>query len=144
MYWAYENHTFNATPAERFQQHPLVFAMNRTYRTFFLWRLHLASPSLPGQSTTLLWLERPSSKCAKLPTGAPSNNEDPTSWSFYFCCSHHMGVVHHAHPVRGESHFQQNANWEAATLAPRLGESFLNDWEWKRWVKYNLNKLRYK
>jgi len=42
MHWAYENHTFSATPTERFQQHPLVFAMNRTYWTFFLWRLHLA------------------------------------------------------------------------------------------------------
>jgi len=36
MYWPYENHTFNATPTERLQQHPLVFAMNRTHCTFFL------------------------------------------------------------------------------------------------------------
>jgi len=84
-YSAYEKHTFNATPTERFQQHPLVFAMNRTYCTFFLWRLHLAPPSHPSQSTTLLWLERPSSKCANLPTVALSNTEDHTSWSIYFC-----------------------------------------------------------
>jgi len=25
-------------------------------------------------------------------------------------CSRHMGVVHHAHPVRGESHMHHNAN----------------------------------
>jgi len=59
---------------------PSFFAMNRTYCTFFLWRLHLAPPSHLGQSTALLWLETPSSKCTKLPTVAPSNNEDPTSW----------------------------------------------------------------
>jgi len=35
-------------------------------------------------------------------------------------CLRHMGVVH-AHPVRGESHIHHNANWEAATLAARLG-----------------------
>jgi len=58
--------------------------MNRTYCTFFLWRLYLAPPH-PGQSTTLLWLERPSSKRAKLHTVAASNNKDPTSCSFYFC-----------------------------------------------------------
>ena len=85
MYWAYENHTFIAMPTERFQQHPLVFAMNRTYWMFFLWRFHLAPPSHPGQSTTLFWFERPSSKCAKLHTLAASNIRDPTSCSFYFC-----------------------------------------------------------
>jgi len=41
--------------------------------------------------------------------------------NFISACSQHMGVVHHAHPVRGESHIQHNANWEAAILAPMLG-----------------------
>jgi len=36
-------------------------------------------------------------------------------------CSRHMGVVHHAHPIRGELHIQHNAKREAATLASRLG-----------------------
>ena len=31
------NHTFNATPPERLQQHPLLFTTNRTDRTFFVW-----------------------------------------------------------------------------------------------------------
>ena len=35
-----QNHTFNATPTEKLQQHPLVFLMNRTYCMFFLWRLY--------------------------------------------------------------------------------------------------------
>jgi len=85
MYWACENHTFNATTTEKLQQHPLIFTMNRTYCMFFLWRLYLAPPPHPGQSTTLLWLERPSSMCAKRHTVAPSNNKDPTSCSSYFC-----------------------------------------------------------
>jgi len=42
------NHTFNATPLERLQQHP------RTDRTFFVWRLNSARPSHPGHSTILL------------------------------------------------------------------------------------------
>jgi len=33
-------HTFNATPPERLQQHPLLFTTNRTDRTFFVWRLN--------------------------------------------------------------------------------------------------------
>jgi len=45
MYWACENYTFSATPPEKLQQHPLVFPMNRTYCTFFLSRLYLATPS---------------------------------------------------------------------------------------------------
>ena len=30
------NHTINATPPERLQQHPLLFTTNRTDRTFFV------------------------------------------------------------------------------------------------------------
>jgi len=73
MYCACENHTFNAMPTERLQQHPRVLAMNRTHCTYFLWMLYPAPPSHPGQSTTLLWLEGPSRKCTKLHTVAPSN-----------------------------------------------------------------------
>ena len=78
------NRTFNATSTERLQQCPLLFAVNCTYCTFFLWRLHLAPPSHPGQSTTLLWLESPGGKYAKLHT-VPANNRDPMSSSFCFC-----------------------------------------------------------
>jgi len=48
------NHTINATPQERLQQHLLLFTTNRTDRTFFVWRLILARPSHPGHSTILL------------------------------------------------------------------------------------------
>jgi len=53
------NHTFNATPIGRLQQHPLLFTMNRTDRTFFLWWMHPARPSHPGHSTILLRSESP-------------------------------------------------------------------------------------
>jgi len=99
----------------------LVFLTSRTYCTFFLWSFYVAPYSHPGQSITLLWLERQSSKCANLPTVATSNNKSPRRANFISACSRHTGVVHHAHPVRGESHIQHNANWEAATLAERLG-----------------------
>jgi len=69
------NHTFNATPLERLQQHPLLFTTNRTNCTFFLWRFHMARPSHPGHGTILLWLESPSGTCAKLRTVAASNNK---------------------------------------------------------------------
>jgi len=34
----------------------------------------------------------------------------PRRANFISACSRHTGVVHHAHPVRGESHIQHNAN----------------------------------
>ena len=48
------NHTINATPLERLQQHPLLFTTNHTDRTFFVWRLNSARPSHPGHSTIFL------------------------------------------------------------------------------------------
>jgi len=90
------NHTINATPPERLQQHPL-FTTNRTDRILFVWRLHPARPSHPGHSTILLRSEIPSGMCAKLCTAATSNNRDHASQSLllllarathiYFCSS---------------------------------------------------------
>jgi len=59
------NHTINATPPERLQQHPVLFTTNRTDHTFFVWRLNLARPSHPGHSNILLRSEIPSGMCAK-------------------------------------------------------------------------------
>jgi len=111
------NHTFNATPPERLQQHPLLFTTNRTNRTLFLLRLHTARPPHPGHSTVFLRSESPSSKCAKLCTVAASNNRDHVTRSLYYCffapCVYI--VVLCAHPVGGESHIQRNATREVAT-----------------------------
>ena len=48
------NHTINAMPTERLQQHPFLFTTNRTDCTFFLLKQHLARSPHPGHSTTLL------------------------------------------------------------------------------------------
>ena len=79
------NRTFNATPVERLQQHPLLFTTNNTDCTFFLWRFHTAQPSHPGHSTILLRSESPSGMCAKLHTVAASNNRDHARQSLYYC-----------------------------------------------------------
>ena len=34
----------------------------------------------------------------------------PRRDQFISACSRHMGVVRHAHPIRGEAHIQRNAN----------------------------------
>ena len=70
------NHTINATPAERLQQHPLLFTTNHTDLTFFMWRPNSARPPHPGRSTILLLSEIPSVMCTKLCTVAASNNRD--------------------------------------------------------------------
>ena len=76
------NHTINATPPERLQQHPLFyFTTNHTDRTFFVWRLNSARPSHPGHSTIFLRSEIPCSMCAKLRTVAESNNRDHSTRS---------------------------------------------------------------
>ena len=66
----------------------------------------------------LLRSEIPSSKCAKLRTVAASNSRDHAPQSLYYClfAPRLCGVVLRAHPVRGESHIQRNANGEVATV----------------------------
>ena len=53
------NHTINATPPQRLQQHPLLYTTNHTDRTFFVWKLHSTRPPHPGHSTILLRSEIP-------------------------------------------------------------------------------------
>jgi len=77
--------TFNAVVTERLQQHPLFFTTNCTNRTPFLWRLHAAWLSHPGQHSILLWLKSLSSKCTKLGTVTTSNNNNHTPQSLYYC-----------------------------------------------------------
>ena len=79
------NHTINATPPERLQQHPLLFKTNRTDRTFFVWRLNSTRPPHPGHSTILLRSEIPSAMCTKLRTVAANNNKDHDR-NLSYCC----------------------------------------------------------
>ena len=113
------NHTINATSLERLQQHPILFTMNHTDRTFFVWRLNSARPPHPGHSTILLQSEIPSGMCAKLHTVAASNNRDHSTRSLYYClfAPHTFIFVLGAHFVRDESHDQHNTTGEVATVS---------------------------
>ena len=113
------NHTINATSPERLQQHPILFTMSHTDRTFFVWRLNSARPPHPGHSTILLQSEIPSGMCAKLHTMAASNNRDHSTRSLYFClfAPHTFIFVLGAHFVRDESHDQRNTTGEVATVS---------------------------
>ena len=77
------NHTINATPPERLQQHPLLFATNHTDRTFFVWRLNSVQPSHPRHSTILSRSEIPSGMRAKLRTVAAES-----CWNRLRICGH--------------------------------------------------------
>jgi len=59
------NHTINAKPPEKLQQHPLLFTTNHTDRMFFVWRLNSARPPHPGHNTIFLRSEIPSGMCAQ-------------------------------------------------------------------------------
>jgi len=115
------NHTINATPPERLQQHPLLFTMNHTDRTFFVWRLNSARSPHPGHSPILLRSEIPNGMCAKLHTVAASNNRDHLTRSLYYClfAPHTCIFVLCAHPVHGESHNQPNITGEVAAIQMR-------------------------
>ena len=66
----------------------------------------------------LLRSESPSGKCANPHTVAASNNRHH---SVIACPRHiYVGFILRAHPVRGESHVQRNANGQVATASPPL------------------------
>jgi len=113
------NHAFSATPAEKLQQHPLLFTTNHINHMIFVWRLHPARPSHPDHSNISMQLESPSGMCAKLHTVAASNNRDHMPWSLYYCLftPHICCVVLHAHSIHGEQHIQCNACGKVATVA---------------------------
>ena len=112
------NRTFNATPLERLQQHPLLFTMNCSDRMFFSWSLDLAQPLNPAYSTTFMRSESPSSKCAKLHTVAASSNRYHEAQSLYYCLfAPHIYAYCSSRISRcGEAHIQCNANGEIATV----------------------------
>jgi len=121
MRWTCENHTFNATPTERLQQHPSFFQQTASISCSFCegctWhQLHILvkvplcfdwKGRAASAQTCTLWHQA----TIKIPRRA----------NFISACSRQTGVVHHAHPVRGKSHIQNSANREAATLAEKLG-----------------------
>ena len=113
------NRTFNETPTERLQQHPLLFTMNHTNHTFFLWRLHLARPSHPGQSTILLRSKARVESVQSFTLWQQATIEITCHVTLLLLVRAtyiYIGAILHAHPVHGESHIQRNTNWEVATV----------------------------
>jgi len=78
--------------------------------TFTLWSKHLCCD----------WKGRAAS-AQSFPLSHQATIKIPRRAYLISACSRHTGVVLHTHPVRDESHIHHNANWEAATLAARLG-----------------------
>jgi len=85
----------------RLQQHPLLFTMNCTDRTFFLWRLHLARPSHPSNSIFLMRLESSSGKRTSFTLRQQATIEFTCHNHSITACSHHvyMGVILCTHHI---------------------------------------------
>jgi len=110
MYWACENHTFNAMPTEKLQQHPPFFLKTapiaRSFCEGCTWHhLHI----LVKAPLCCDWNSRTAS-AQTLTLWHQATIKIPRQANFISACSSHTDVVHHAHPVRGESHIQHNAN----------------------------------
>ena len=152
------NHTFDATPAERLQQHPLFVTTNRSDCTCFLWRLHLVRPSHPDHSTTLLRSENLSGMCAQLCTVAANNNRVHPPRSLHlllvrsthiWCCSSRtsrLWWIAHSTPAERLQQFQMlwsqmNAvsNERGLTLAPWCKQAKIgavdHSWQFKRSIE---------
>jgi len=136
MYWACETHTFSATPTERLQQHPSFFQQTAPIARSFCevctrHHLHILvkAPLCCDWKGDLClfnsWIKRDwkgrAASAQTLTLWHQATIKIPRRANFISACSRHTDAVHHAHPVHGESHIQHNANWEAATLAERLG-----------------------
>jgi len=90
----------------------------------------------------LLWLEKPSSKCAKLHTVAAINNKDPTSCSFCFCLFATYGCSFFTHiPFVVNRTF--TTTLRGCNTCSKVGLDFLKYWEWKTRIKCKLRKLSY-
>jgi len=110
MYWACENHTFNTTPTGKLQQHS----------SFFQQTAPIARSFSEGCTWHHLHILVKAQLCCEW-KGRAASAQSFTLWhqvaimiprraNVISACSRHMCVVHHAHPVRGESHIQHNAN----------------------------------
>jgi len=111
--------TFNETPTERLQQHPLLFTTNRTDRTFFFVKAEPRTTSTSWSQHHFVAIGKARAACAQSFTLWQQATIEITRRDHsMMACSRHknMGVVLRAHPVRGESHIQRNANGEVATI----------------------------
>jgi len=96
-------------PAERLQQHPLLFTMNRTDRTSFLWR----------SQHHFVVIRKPEQQMCKASHWQQATIEVMrcSHYSIIACsCFIYIGVILCAHPVYGGLHIERNASREFATL----------------------------
>ena len=116
------NHTINATPPERLQQHPSFFQRTTPIARSLCggWTRH----DLHIPVTAPFCCDRKSrAVCAQ--SFAPwqqATIEIMLAISFTIACSRDIynGVILHAHPVRGESHNQRNTTGDVATISTFL------------------------
>ena len=86
------NHTFNALPPERLQQH-LLLCTNRTNRTFSVWRLNPAQPLHPGHSTTLLTIGKPERHVRKASHRGSKQQLSSHATITIIACSRHIYIL---------------------------------------------------
>ena len=124
-----------------------LFAMIRTDRTFFLWRLHQARPVTLVTAPFFCNRKARAASAQSFTLWQQATIQITQCNHYIIACPRHiyMGFVFHLHPIRGETHVQHNTNREIATHATKLCETCGNDWELKGQVKYKLlsQKLRY-
>jgi len=111
------NHTFNATPTERLQQHHSFLQRTAPVARSFCGGFTRHELHILVTAPFCCDRKSPSGICAKLHTVAASSNRVRMPWSLYYCLfvPHTCIVVLRAHPVRGESHIQRNNNGEVVT-----------------------------
>ena len=115
------NHTFNATPIGRLQQHPLLFTMNRTDRTFFCVKAELSTTCTSWLQHHFIAIGKAQGACVQ--SFAPWQEVTRVhARDHYYClfAPHVYIIVLRAHPVCGESHNQRNVTREVATLPFRF------------------------
>jgi len=111
------NDTVNAKPLERLQQHSLLFTMNRTDRTFFLWRLHQAWPSTSWSQHHFVASGNRAACAQNIALWQQATIEIMGhDLSYCLLAPHIYIVILRAHPVRCELHNQRNATGEVATM----------------------------
>ena len=117
-----------------------VLAIRKPIPRFFR-MLCLAPPSHHGQSTTLLWLERLSNKCAKLHTVAPCNNKNHVVLILFLPVRATYGCCSSRTSLRGESHI--HTTLRGCKSCSKFGLEFLKWPRVKKISKMQTEKITY-
>jgi len=117
------NRAFSATPAERLQQHPLLFATNRTDRTFFSLRFSHSMTFASWSQHHFCCDQKAQPVCAQscalwqqATIEITCRDHSVIAITLSLFAPHIYGVVLRTHSVRDELSIQRNASREVATL----------------------------